>query len=115
MTKRSLFEFQFAFNNCIRLIFIGMQSGLVNLVTGLLARERKWGPEFSRTFGIVPSFPRLADEMDEDNKSRATTSCLPRTLRTQMIMASDWYAREMRLIYARRFEYTSIRVTSRFF
>lgn len=60
---------------------------------------------FSRTFGIVPPFPRLAGGVDKDNKSRATAaSCLPWALSAQVIMASDWYSREMRLVYARGFE-----------
>jgi len=75
MTKRSLFEFQFAFNNCIRLIFIGMQSGSVNSATGSFAHsgERKWGSArwyFHELLALSRRF--RGSPADEGNKSRAT-------------------------------------------
>lgn len=109
MTKPSLFEFQFAFNNYIRLIFIGMQSGLVNSATESLAKGNR-----SRRVGIFtnfwhcPAVSAACRRVDEDNKSRAT-SCLPRALSLQMIMASDC----ARLIYEKGFEYMSIHVIPR--
>jgi len=77
MTKRSLFEFQFAFNNCIRLIFIGMQSGPVNSATRSFAHsgERKWGSArwyFHELLALSRHF--RGSPADEDNKSRAFVS-----------------------------------------
>lgn len=78
-----LFEFQFAFNNCIRLIFIGMQSGLVepgeqvarcgakgNGGLGELANER--ASVFSE-LSVLSRHCRgsAGGIVDEDNKSKA--------------------------------------------
>jgi hypothetical protein len=109
-SERSLFEFQFAFNNCIRLIFIGMQSGPMNPASGPFTRfrERKCTPanqRFRTNFRRSPVVRDLtmAWTINADNKSRRRPSCsLP-------IRANNNGFKSTPLENASDFENTSVR------